>query len=365
MMKKQNNGKNSSNTSKRNKTKLETLAENKKITEKVENQELTENDILSFDAESSLKFTPKQRQSAKDLTKLLNTYYKNSESQEKIKTGKSKAILKKKGRIKASESEKLDNSRANSSDIANQDAQIDKKQAENDDKSGQPAKDIYTRDDIREESTTIIENNAVEVVENDDTTAKPAIINNIDEYEEYRVGIFKEDKFSSNCSHSSITPLMIYNMLYEYSFNEKPMAAMIKSHLHIDTHDYYRHFKTKFKAIADFGDFCEKMKGKTLIAESIRPFLQNINNMPNVAFKGDHEIEKDSDGNVIGELSSSYAKFNEIRHKALMSHAEIMERGSIEKKQGDIVVNQQQNTTNYESWTVEAMAELNPRDLDL
>ncbi len=87
--------------------------------------------------------------------------------------------------------------------------------------------------------------------------------------------------------------------------------------------------------------------------------------MPNVAFKGDHEIEKDSDGNVIGELSSSYAKFNEIRHKALMSHAEIMERGSIEKKQGDIVVNQQQNTTNYESWTVEAMAELNPRDLDL
>jgi len=365
MMKKQNNGKNSSSTSKKSKTKLETLAENKEITDKVENQELTEEDILSFDAESALKFTPKQKKAAKDLTKLLNTYYKDNKAKEELKSSKSKSILKKKGNVEASESEELNVSRVNDKDIAGENTLDVSKTIENDSKNEQSAKDIYTRDDISEESNTIIEDNAVEVAENDDTNAETAIINNIDEYEEYRVGIFKEDKFSSNCSHSSITPSMIYNMLYEYSFNEKPLSAMIKQHLHIDTHDYFRHFKTKFKAIAEFGRFCEKMKGETLIGASISPFLQNYNEMPNVAFKGDYEIEKDSNGNVIGELSSSYMKFNEIRHKALMNHAEIMERGSIEKKQGDIVVNQQQNTTNYESWTVEAMTELNPRELDL
>ena len=184
-----------------------------------------------------------------------------------------------------------------------------------------------------------------------------------DELSEFRVGIFAEER-KLNGKDYSITSHKVFKIIQEYGQSAKAFTTICKKHGHEVQH--VMRVVQRYSEVSRFFEWSQRHKMGVLSVSAVDPFLQEFSEMPNVAFKGQDEVETDSSGNPLAELSPTYEKFISSRQKAIAMHAEYVQTGGYGGKSDvNVLINNNNASNSYINYGVDQMCEMDPRDIDL
>ena len=185
--------------------------------------------------------------------------------------------------------------------------------------------------------------------------------------EPYRVGVFLEESFPDStfkAHRRAITPTSLYEALTAYANTTNSLIDCLKA-IGTTQESYYAYYELRFKEIADYRGLCDRMRVNTLHKASFLTYSQDISEYPEIAFKGDQAVDRDTLTNVpLGELSPSWVKFEADKRIAYQDYAKYVERGHLNEKPASITVSQNTIMSNAQDISLEKLEDLDPMEWD-